>query len=287
MEPASGHVCFVLCLGHGSGGLSASAGLILCLLRDEVSENLLRSELLRLERSALVQRPRFAILMLLIPVLLAATHVGEPRLLQLRGPRDACNAMVAFYMTNLSSRFCCIAFDCYYRSADVYKSSGLLDQKTSSRLDCICVCDTACVKTWNCLRQDMRQLWNDVRSASNSACASPGMLLGAFVLRTFCPENENFQRSNLCWRKIENGDFYLTQMAHHAGHQGLILAGGFDLCLFPIDRVEPLCALACFDKDLSRIAIPSDESCRTAVSEGKALRGMLSYFDSYGARNTP
>ena len=95
-----------MCLGHGSGGLSASAGLILCLLRDEVSENLLCSELLGLECSALVQRPRFAILMLLIPVLLAATHVGEPRLLQLRRPRDARNAMVAFYMTNLSSRFC-------------------------------------------------------------------------------------------------------------------------------------------------------------------------------------
>ena len=61
----------------------------------------IRSELLGLERSALVRRPRFAILMLLMPVLLVATHVGEPRLLQLRGPRDACNAMVAFYMTNL------------------------------------------------------------------------------------------------------------------------------------------------------------------------------------------
>ena len=27
----------------------------------------------------------------------------------------------------------------------------------------------------------MHQLWNDVRIASNSACASPGMLLGAFI----------------------------------------------------------------------------------------------------------
>ena len=43
-------------------------------------------------------------------------------------------------------------------------------------------------------------------------------------------------------------DFHLTQLAHHAGHQGLILAGGFDLRVFPMARIEPLCALACFDK---------------------------------------
>ena len=182
--------------------------------------------------------------MLLIPVLLAATHIGEPRLLQLRRPRDARNAMVAFYMTNLSSRFCWIALDCYYQSADVYKSSGLLDQKTSSRLDCICVCDTACVKTWN----DVRILFR-TRPAHLRECFSELLFCGSSVLKTRILKEatflgEKFRTEIFTWRRWRT-----TQATKAWSWQEVLICASFP------STGSNHCALACFDKDLSRIAL--------------------------------
>ena len=106
VDGASKRSCmFVLFLGHGSGGLSASTGLILHLLR------------MRFLRISYVQSYRgwsavlwFRGLGLQPDVVDSCLACGcacrRAKASAAEEASDACNAMVAFYMTNLSSRFC-------------------------------------------------------------------------------------------------------------------------------------------------------------------------------------
>ena len=73
---------------------------------NEVSENLLRSELLGLERSAFVQRPIGLQPDVVDSCLACGCACRRAKASAAEEASDACNAMVAFYMTNLSSRFC-------------------------------------------------------------------------------------------------------------------------------------------------------------------------------------
>ena len=150
-------------------------------------------------------------------------------------------------------------------------------QKTNSRLDCMRVCDTACLKTWNCLRQDMHQWMNELlrtRPAHLWECF-PDFFGGSSALKT------RILKSNISWRKILHRDFHLTQLAHHAGHQGLILAGGFDLRVFLWPGSNHCVRWPALTRS-SRICMPSEESCRTSVTGTSASDA---HFDSYGARN--
>ena len=126
--------------------------------------------------------------------------------------------------------------------------TGLLGQKASSRLDCMRVCDTACLKTWSCLRQDMHECLNELlgtRLAHLRECFPESAFGGSSVLKT------RISKINTSWRKSER-KFHLPKMAHHTGHQGLILEW-------------------VWAGNMSVIVLKPMESCRSAASPATSL----------------
>ena len=97
------------------------------------------------------------------------------------------------------------------------------------------------------------------------------VLLGAFVLRKFCPENENLKEATFLGEKFRTEIFTwrrwrTTQATKAWSWQEVLICASF----------PSTGSNHCVQQGLV-------EDC--PVSEGKVLRVMLSYFDSYGARN--
>ena len=67
------------------------------------------------------------------------------------------------------------------------------------------------------------------RLAHLRECFPESAFGGSSVLKT------RISKINTSWRKSER-KFHLPKMAHHTGHQGLILAGGFDLRVFCVGK---------------------------------------------------
>ena len=153
-------------------------------------------------------------------------------------------------------------------------SPGLLGQKENSRLDCMRVCDTACLKSWSCLRQDMHMNeWTNCLELGwrISGNASQSLLLvealswkREFRKAIFLGENLNGNFTCRRWRTTQ-----ATRATHHkqpqAPRMDQVRIGGVKGCV-----ATPYGG---FRRRLPSRVVPKAPSLRTSVLERSRRHG--------------